>query len=411
MAESMRISSSTYAVSLLRLPWGLPLEEWPAELIVALPRGISRHVVRFVGLEKREDRGVVAIKEIGVRTAHHEHRMLRELQRLGAPAVVPVAVITGRTPEDPDSGELTAALVTEHLEYSLPYREVFSGTLTPEIAEKLIRALSMLLVRLHLLNFFWGDVSLSNTLFRRDAHTYSAYLVDAETGEFQPRLSSHRRLYDVEIARVNVIGELMDLQAGGLISEDIDVIALGGLVESTYLELWEELTAREDIASTESWRVGARIDRLNALGFDVGELRLDRADTQRVSMKPAVVEPGHHHRRLAELTGLQVEENQARRLLNAIQAYRALELGNEVPLEQAAHRWLSDEYEPTVAAVPASLSAKLESAQVFHEVTDHRWFLAERRGGFVPMREAVESYIREVLPSHRDEARLLGPTD
>ena len=268
MKESMSITSSTYASALLTLPWDTPLEQWPAELIAALPRGISRHIVRFVGI----NRGIVAVKEIGARTAHHEYKMLRELQRLGAPSVRPVAVITGRHPAKESYGELTAALVTEHLEFSLPYREIFSRHLTVAEAEKLIRALSVLLVRMHLLNFYWGDVSLSNTLFRRDAETYSAYLVDAETGEFQPNLSESRRLYDVDIARVNIIGELMDLQAGECLDSSIDVIALGSLVESSYLELWTELTAEESVDASEYWRVSERIDRLNQLGFDVGEL-------------------------------------------------------------------------------------------------------------------------------------------
>ena len=33
---------------LITLPWAIPLAEWPEENLVALPRGISRHVVRFV---------------------------------------------------------------------------------------------------------------------------------------------------------------------------------------------------------------------------------------------------------------------------------------------------------------------------------------------------------------------------
>src|SRR5690625_5526432 len=88
----------------------------------SLQRCIYRKIVRFVGI----NRGIVAVKEIGARTAHHEYKMLRELQRLGAPSVRPVAVITGRHPAEEDYGELTAALVTEHLEFSLPYREIFS---------------------------------------------------------------------------------------------------------------------------------------------------------------------------------------------------------------------------------------------------------------------------------------------
>ncbi|MCB0922895.1 MAG: DUF4032 domain-containing protein, partial [Actinobacteria bacterium] len=183
---------------------------------------------------------------------------------------------TGR--KDREGGELPAALVTEHLKFSLPYREIFSRDLPEELAVKLIKALAILLVRLHLLNFYWGDVSLSNTLFRRDADTFSAYLVDAETGEFQERLSDSRRLYDVDVARVNIIGELMDLQAGGYLSEGIDVIALGGQVESLYLELWEELTAEEEVDADEYWRVSKRINRLGELGFDVGEMKVTADD-------------------------------------------------------------------------------------------------------------------------------------
>ncbi|WP_411708422.1 DUF4032 domain-containing protein [Corynebacterium sp. LaCa116] len=404
MKESMSITSSTYASALLALPWDTPLEHWPDELIAALPRGISRHIVRFVGI----NRGIVAVKEIGVRTAHHEYKMLRELQRLGAPSVRPVAVITGRHPAIESYGELTAALVTEHLEFSLPYREIFSRDLTIEEAKKLIRALSVLLVRMHLLNFYWGDVSLSNTLFRRDADTYSAYLVDAETGEFQPNLSESRRLYDVDIARVNIIGELMDLQAGEHLDASIDVIALGSLVESSYLELWDELTAEEAVDASEYWRVSERIDRLNRLGFDVGELKVTKdAAKQTVRIRPVVVDPGHYRAELLSLTGLSVEEHQAQRLLSSIQAYQAVECAAHVGLTQAAHRWMTQEYEPTLAAVPSEMMGKLEPAQIFHEITDHRWYLSQERGEAVSLPEATESYVATVLPSRRYEARLL----
>src|SRR5699024_1778374 len=114
----------------------------------------------------------------------------------------------------------------------------------------------------------------------RRSSDLSAYLVDAETGEFQPSLSESRRLYDVDIARVNIIGELMDLQAGECLDRSIDVIALGGLVESSYLELWTELTAEESVDASEYWRVSERIDRLNQLGFDVGELKVTKDDSR-----------------------------------------------------------------------------------------------------------------------------------
>lgn len=56
------------------------------------PRGISRHIVRFAYLEGK----VVAVKEIGESVAHHEYETLRNLNRLDAPCVEPLAVITGR---------------------------------------------------------------------------------------------------------------------------------------------------------------------------------------------------------------------------------------------------------------------------------------------------------------------------
>ena len=316
MKESMSITSSTYASALLTLPWDTPLEQWPDALIAALPRGISRHIVRFVGI----NRGIVAVKEIGARTAHHEYKMLRELQRLGAPSVRPVAVITGRHPAEEDYGELTAALVTEHLEFSLPYREIFSRHLTVVEAEKLIRALSVLLVRMHLLNFYWGDVSLSNTLFRRDAETYSAYLVDAETGEFQPNLSESRRLYDVDIARVNIIGELMDLQAAGAIDEDADVIALGNAIEAVYLELWDLVTGELVVEGDAFDAVAKRVEAINALGFDVGEMEIENEGNRyRIIIEPAVFSTGFYQKKLLQLTGLHVQDGQAQRLLGEME--------------------------------------------------------------------------------------------
>ncbi|WP_155994053.1 DUF4032 domain-containing protein [Corynebacterium vitaeruminis] len=405
MPNSMSISTSAYAPALLTLPWTKPLDEWPQEIIVALPRGISRHVVRFVRIG--EDRKVCAVKEIGRRVAHHEYRMLRELQRVGAPSVVPVAVITGR--KDREGDELTAALVTEHLKFSLPYREIFSRDLPEDMAVKLIKALAILLVRLHLLNFYWGDVSLSNTLFRRDADTFSAYLVDAETGEFQDQLSDSRRLYDVDVARVNIIGELMDLQAGGYLSEGIDVIALGGQVESLYLELWEELTAEEEVDADEYWRVSKRINRLGELGFDVGEMNVTADDgSHSVVIRPVVVDAGHYHKELLRLTGLEVEEQQARRLLTAIREFRAASYAHDVGLAQAAHQWMLAEYEPTIAAMPKELVDKREPAQIFHEILDHRWYMTEKRQSFVPIEEAARSYYEKVLPVLRDEAVLIG---
>ena len=406
MPERMDISGTALAPALLQLPWELPLEQWPERVITTLPRGISRHTVRFVTLGDGEGTRVIAVKEIGEKVAHHEYHMLRELNRIGAPSVTPLAVITGRRSREGE--KLTACLVTEHLSFSLPYRAVFSQKLRPEVAGKLIDSLAVLLVRLHLVGFYWGDVSLSNTLFRRDADAFSGYLVDAETGDLPGTLSESRRMYDVDVARVNIIGELMDLEAGGLMDESMDPIDIGGRITERYGQLWDELTGEEAIDANETWRVSDRIRRLNELGFDVAELKVVRDEEgQTVTIRPRVVDSGHHNRALMRLTGLDVQEKQAQRMLNSIQTYQALDFP-ELPLEQVAHKWLLDVFLPTVRSVPPALAKKLEPAQIFHEVMDHRWFMTEARGGDVSMEEATESYIRSVLPAHRDEETFLA---
>ena len=179
----MRITS-TFDPDLLELPWNVPLEQWPADHLVALPRGISRHVVRFVQIG-----GVVyAVKETSEAIAQREYDLLRALEDIDVPSVEPVAIVADRV--DASGEPLEATLVTRHLQFSLPYRALFSNTLRPETVTRLLDALAALLVRLHLNGFFWGDVSLSNTLFRRDAGAFAAYLVDAETGALYPSVST-----------------------------------------------------------------------------------------------------------------------------------------------------------------------------------------------------------------------------
>ena len=216
VSSSLSITAAATEPELLDLPWHIALEDWPAEYLAALPRGISRHIVRFAHLGG----SVIAIKETSEHVARHEYHMLRKLARLDVPGVEPVAVITGRT--TPEGRPLNPVLVTRHLKFSMPYRALFSQMLRKDTLTRLIDAQALLLVRLHLIGFYWGDVSLSNTLFRRDAGAFAAYLVDAETGELYPDLSTGQREYDLEIARVNIAGELMDLLDGGLIEEKVD---------------------------------------------------------------------------------------------------------------------------------------------------------------------------------------------
>lgn len=399
----LQITAAQPDPALLDLPWDLPLEDWPADRLAALPRGISRHVVRFVRMSGR----VIAVKEINESLARREYGLLRLLNRLRVPCVEPVGVVTGRV--TPDGELLDPGLITRHLQFSLPYRALFSQDLRPDTATRLVDALAVLLVRLHLTGFFWGDVSLSNTLFRRDAGAFAAYLVDAETGELHDTLSTGQREHDLEVARTNIAGELMDLAAGELLDEAVDPIDTSQLIVDRYRSLWTELTGSESFELGDRWRVAARIERLNDLGFDVGELAMttDVGGTT-IRIEPKVVDAGHHSRRLLRLTGLDAGENQARRLLNDLDGYRAATDRQGDDEEIIAHDWLSNVFEPVVRAVPKDLRGKLEPAEVFHEVLEHRWYSSEQQKRDVPLREALDEYVDGILRHKPDEAAILG---
>lgn len=383
---------------LITLPWATPLADWPEEYLVALPRGISRHVVRFV----RVDSEVYAFKELVERLAWHEYRLLRDLTRLDTPSVDAVGVVTERV--DADGEPLDPILITRHLQFSLPYRSLFNRGVRQDTVNRLVDAMAVLLARLHLIGFMWGDVSLSNTLFRRDAGAFAAYLVDAETGELHDRLTDGQREHDLTIARTNLYGEFSDLEAGALLDDSLDPLVLVETIESRYGELWGELTGVEEFNAGEVHRIEGRMRRLNALGFDVAELDIiTDLGGATIRIQPKVVDAGHHSRRLIRLTGMDTEENQARRLLNDLDYYRARTDQQGADEAIVAHEWLTEQFEPLVQSVPMDLRAKLEPAELYHEMLEHRWFLSERAGAEISMAEAAQSYVNTVLRELPDE--------
>ena len=404
---ALNFVGSAVEPDLMFLPWGLPLVDWPDEYVVALPRGISRHVVRFT----RVGTSVFAVKEIDAGLAEREYELLRELNNLGIPSVTPTGVVQGRVRQNGE--ELPAALVTHHLPFSLPYRAVFSGTLRADTTVRLLDALALLLVRLHLVGFAWKDCSLSNTLFRRDAGAFAAYLVDAETGELRPSLSDGVRWYDLDTATMNIAGELLDVQAAGKLQHDIDPVETALDLRPRYEALWSLVTEPVHISRGRRHELDAHIRRLNEIGFDVAQLQVVATDDgSRVTVSVKVVEAGHHSRRLMRLTGLDVQENQARRLLNDMDAFRAAQPNghDDAPEDEqvSAHRWVTKVFEPVVNAVPLDLRGKLEPAEIFHEVLEHRWFLSEGAGYDVGVTAAVASYVDDILAGKPDEQAVLG---
>jgi hypothetical protein len=405
--SAFRLVTRTGHPDFLDYPWDAPLATWDDPRLVDYAKGVSRHEVRFVA----EGGRAYAFKETSLPLAEREYRLLRGLADDGLPVVEAVGLARDRT--GPDGAPLDAVLITRFLPFSLPYRILFAGRGVADLRRKFLDALAVLLVRLHLAGFFWGDCSLSNVLFVRDAGALMAYLVDAETGERHPGLSAGQRAHDLLLATENVAGELVDLRSARHLPTDVDPLETASELGRRYEELWGELTREELVRPGDRQRIQARIRRLNDLGFDVEELEVVRTDRGReLRVVARVLEEGHHARRLAALTGLAVQENQARRLLNDISEHRAdlaHREGRDVPDAVAAYRWLTEVYEPTLARVPPELRPKLAPAELFHEILEHRWYLGEQRDDEVDLAEAVDEYVDSVLRDRTESIPVVRP--
>lgn len=390
----------------LHLPWTTPLDSWPDQLAVRLPRGRHRHIVRFIEHEGR----YFALKELPPDLANREFELLTFLKEEGLPVVDLVGVAHER--RDDSGNPLESILITDHLTYALPYLHLFAGSGGEQLHERLIDALTVLLVRIHLVGLFWGDCSLGNALFRRDAGNLVAYLVDTETSEQHEQLSDGQRQHDLDIAKDNIAGGLFELEALGRLGDSVDPVAVTELLQIRYDELWTELTRTDVVGADEQWRIRDRLRRLNDLGFDTAELELvERNGEQVVMFRPAIVEEGHHKRQLLRLTGIDAEENQARRLLDAMHGFGiflAEEAGRSLPEAVVAYRWLTERYEPTIAAIPDELRGKLVDAEIYHQVLDHLWYLSEKAGRDIGLPEATQDYVANVLEVLPEERTVLA---
>lgn len=387
--------------TLASLPWEKPLEEWTEDPSLAEKRGISRHVVRLVRASEAPDGEIYAIKETVSEFANREYRLLRQLSHLGAPSVDPIAVIEDRVGISGE--ELPPALATRYLPFSLPYRVLLSGNVDGYDVMNMANALALLLVRLHLLGFWWGDCSLSNALFRRDADGFAAYLVDAETGEFHKTLSTGQREHDLEIAHFNVAAELEDLALSGVLYPGMDPVRASDGVIKRYRRLWANLKEPQLLDPKDRHAVERAMRQLQDLGFAVEEVSVSLdGKHQALAFQPKLVAAGYHQARLRELTGLETEELQAKRLLASFDRYRTRTESPHVPVADCARRWIVEVFNPINALVPENLRGRVEPAQFFHEVLEHRWYLSEKAGHDVGLEFAANAYIKEILPFRRD---------
>ncbi|MGH2511970.1 MAG: DUF4032 domain-containing protein [Candidatus Limnocylindrales bacterium] len=387
--------------SLIALPWDEPLGSWTADRadLRELPIGPSRHLVRFV---QDEDR-LLALKEEPIDVARREYDVLRRLETLQLPAVLPLGL--AETPS-----RSSAILVTEFLVNSLQYRRLLMRLPTgrSDGRERLLDAMASLLVDLHRGGVYWGDCSLANTLFRRDGDLIQAYLVDAETSEAHEHLSDGQRAYDLEVLVENVGFGLADLAAynrrDAPTGADFDqAIHEAESVQERYQQLWAELHAEEEVAPGDRHAVAARVRRLNELGFAIDEIELEPSGTGgRLRFRIAVATRRFHARALEQRTGLVALEGQARILMNDVREYRTwLQWFERRRIErpEAARRWLDGVFLPTTARLAAVIGSERDVTQAYCDVLEHKWLLSEQAGHDVGLETALQSYLEIGAPA------------
>ena len=379
----------------LDLDWTRTLEDWDSPRIVDLPRGISRHVVRFVSYRQ----GLYAVKELPTALAHRDYDVLRELETKGAPAVMPVGLIEKRVADH--TAEASAALITKYEDYSFSFRELLEGPGFGQRRNQMLDAFASLLVELHTLGCFWGDCSLSNTLYRFDAETIETIMVDAETAAMFETLTDGQREEDLDIMIINVAGGMADIAAERGIPLDEADLTLGEDIADRYRGLWAELTDTPTIGSDERYRITERVQRLNELGFDVQGIDLEPSEGgQRVQMKVRVGGRTYHRVKLKELTGVDALENQARQILDDLYYFQAKAHTEEPTLKALTSvQWRIGEFEPMLRRLK-ELGSEIDPIQAYCDLLHFRYIKSVEAGQDIGTEAAFSQWLEAGRPGY-----------
>ena len=380
----------------LDLPWSKSVAEWNGGRVVDLPTGVHRHPIAFVSY----DEGIYAIKELPRHLAHHEYDSLRTLQERIRP-IAPAVGVAERGWVSPDE-EWSSAVITEYVPYTFTYSELIRGGGFGDRRAQMLDAFAGLLVELHLSGGYWGDCSLSNVLYRYDAGTIEAIMIDAETVEIRDELTDGQRRHDLDIMEVNVAGGMADIAI--FQGRDLDEadLALGTDIISRYEALWSELNVDPVIAADERYLIRARINRLNDLGFEVGEVTLlpDESGGDRVRMSVNVGGRNFHSGRLFRLTRIDASEHQARQILSDLHYHSARD-----PFSRAGSRdlmammWRVQIFEPLLQRIRVDLPGR-EPVQAYTDFLHHRFLMSSKQGRDVDNAEAYNHWLQEGFPGY-----------
>jgi hypothetical protein len=158
------------------------------------------------------------------------------------------------------------------------------------------------------------------------------------------------------------------------------------------------------------------VRELNDLGFAVDEVALapigDAGAGGRVQLRVAVGDRRWHAHRLAELTGLDVGEGQARVLLGDLRAHQqsiARDRSHRVSEAEATASWLHDVLTPGMRRAHAAVGHKGTAVQAYCDLLEVRWLLSEQAGHDVGTDRALEA-LAERAPTDSAARALVADT-
>lgn len=235
-----------------KLPWKVPISEWHryGVNILNIKRGISRHVVIFVRVDKfsfgiKEISEIVSRKEV----SNYERLLLMGIHTLIPAGYVvreesPLAVSTNIGTQYEQSN--VAHTVTVLVEKVLPDSLLYSRKFKKENRRRIWDAIVRLFIQLHTHGVYWGDASLANVLIRFEKveipfvgpQTFLvAYLADAETVEIYPKISKSMREADLAFFFESMEWINEDLKKSGLLNDNSLVEEGRGYITKQYAML------------------------------------------------------------------------------------------------------------------------------------------------------------------------------
>ena len=344
----------------------------------------------------RYDEHLFAFKEVLGEIAGSEFRLLKKIDEKNLPTVKPV----GFANLDSNDGS-RSILITRYLENSIPYRSLFMSKQLVRYSQHLLDSIAGLLVQLHLAGVYWGDCSLSNALFRRDAGKLQAYLVDAETSEIENKgLPPSLRFQDLTIMEQNIDAEIAELKNTDELNHTIPPDT-GSYIRLKYQRLWDEINCEGSIKTTESYLIQERIRALNSLGFSVGDVELFRLeDGNQLRFHVIVTDRNFHRNQLIQLTGLHAEEMQARTMMNEIHEVKAVfsQSNNRVvPLQEAAQHWKHNIYDYITAQLTSYVYNDADISELYCQILENKWYMSERAHHDVGHQIATDDFVQNHL--------------